>query len=88
VTLSEGRLSHLSHLVLKAVQDGKLGTVRNERLFLNEVKRALTEAFDVDARLDQLARARMPKHVLPGSRDWDVRYRQYYEEERRKLAGR
>jgi hypothetical protein len=28
----------------------------------------------------------MPKRVLPGSREWDVLYRQYYDEERRKLG--
>ena len=86
MTLSEARLSHLSHLLLKAVTGDKLGRVRNERLFLAEAKRILTDAFSVDSRLDQAARARMPKHVMPGSRDWDVRYRQYYEEERRKLG--
>jgi len=26
--------------------------------------------------------------VAPGSREWDVLYRKYYEEERRKLEGR
>ncbi len=80
MNLSEGRLSHLSHLILKAVTDGKLGRVRNDRLFLNEAKKVLTQVFDLDARLDQLARARMPHKVLPGSREWDVLYRRYYEE--------
>ena len=87
MNLSEGRLSHLSHLILKAVTDGKLGRVRNDRLFLNEAKKVLTQVFDLDARLDQLTRARMPHKVLPGSREWDVLYRRYYEEERRKLGG-
>lgn len=86
MSLSEGRLSWLSHALMKAVVDGKLGTVRSEHHFLAEAKRALTEEFSLDADLDRLARARMPKHVMPGSRDWDVRYRQYYEEERRKLG--
>jgi hypothetical protein len=86
VSLSEGRLSHLAHLLMKAVVDGKLGTVRSDRLFLAEAKKALTDEFSIDTELDRLARARMPRHVLPGSRDWDVRYRQYYEEERRKLG--
>jgi len=87
VTLSEGRLSYLAHALLKAITADGLGQVRNERLFLNEAKRGLTEAFSVDGRLDQLARARMPKRVVPGSREWDVLYRRYYEEERRKLGG-
>ena len=88
MNLSEGRLSHLSHLILKAVTDGKLGKVRNDRLFLQEAKKVLTDAFDLDVRLDQLVRARMPHKVLPGSREWDVLYRRYYDEERRKLGDR
>lgn len=87
MTLSEGRLSFLSHALLKAVGADKLGTIRNERLFLAEAKRVLSDGFDLDARLDKLARARMPKRVMPGSREWDVLYRRYYEEERRKLGG-
>jgi hypothetical protein len=86
VTLSEARLSFLSHAFLKAVTGDKLGQVRNDRLFLTEAKRVLAEAFSLDGRLDQLARARMPKRIVPGSREWDVLYRQYYEEERRKLG--
>jgi hypothetical protein len=87
VTLSEARLSFLSHAILEAVRKESLGTVRNERLFLAEAKRVLSDGFSLDARLDQLARARMPKRVVPGSREWDVLYRRYYEEERRKLGG-
>jgi hypothetical protein len=87
VTLSEGRLSFLSHAILRAVVDESLGQVRNDRLFLAEAKRALSDGFSLDGRIDQLARARMPKRVLPGSREWDVLYRRYYEEERRKLEG-
>jgi hypothetical protein len=88
VTLSEGRLSHLSHLILKTVMGEKLATIRNERLFLNLVKQALTDTLSTDDRLDQLVRARMPKRTPPGSREWDVLYRKLYEEERRKLGER
>jgi hypothetical protein len=86
LNLSEGRLSFLSHAILKAVGTERLGRVRSERLFLAEAKRVLTDSFSLDDRLDQLARARMPKRVFPGSREWDVLYRRYYEEERRKLG--
>jgi hypothetical protein len=85
VTLSEARLSYLSHAILKAVSEGNLGKVRNERLFLAEAKKALSDGFSLDAELDRMARAHMPKRVLPGSREWDVLYRRYYEEARAKL---
>ena len=87
MTLSEGRLSYLAHAIMRAITDEKLGKVSNDRLFLAEAKRVLTDTFSIDGRLDQLARARMPKRVVPGSREWDVLYRRYYEEERRKLGG-
>ena len=85
MTLSEARLSYLSHAILKAVSEGKLGKVRNERLFLAEAKKALNDGFSLDAELDRMARAHMPKRILPGSREWDVLYRRYYEEARAKL---
>ena len=87
MTLSEARLSFLAHALLKAITGEKLGRVRNERLFLAEAKRILTDGFSLDGRVDQLARARMPKRVVQGSREWDILYRRYYEEERRKLGG-
>jgi hypothetical protein len=88
VTLSEGRLSHLSQVLMKTLTKEGLVAVRNERVFLNAVKTALTDTLSLDDRLDALTRARMPKHALPGSREWDVLYRKIYEEERRKLSDR
>jgi hypothetical protein len=88
VTLSEGRLSHLSQTIMKVLKAERLVTVRNERVFLNAVKTALTDTLSLDDRLDALVRGRMPKHTLPGSREWDVLYRKLYEEERRKLGDR
>ena len=87
MTLSEARLSYLAHAFLEVVRKDKLGQIRSERLFLAEAKKILNDGFSLDGRLDQLARARMPKRVVPGSREWDVLYRRYYEEERRKLGG-
>lgn len=88
MTLSEARLSFLAHEVLRCCREGDLGRVRNERLFLLEAKKILEEAFSVDAQADRQARAKIPKRIPPGSREWDVLYRKAYEEERRKLTGR
>ena len=67
MTLSEGRLSHLAHLLLKVLVDEKLGTVRSDRLALAEAKKALTAGvLDRRRGLDQLARARIPHRVPPG----------------------
>jgi hypothetical protein len=84
VRFSEARLSYLAHALLEAVEGG-LGRVTSEHRFLAEAKRVLVEEASLDARLDELARARIPRGVQPGSREWDVLYRRYREEERRKL---
>jgi len=86
VNLSEGRLSALAQALLAATKRDGLGKILNEHIFLLETKRALTEEFSLDERLDQLARARIPRSAVPGSREWDVHYRRFYEEERRKLG--
>lgn len=88
MTLSEGRLSHLAHALMATLTAEGLIAVRNERVFLNTVKDALTGTLSTDDRLDALVRARMPKRTPPGSREWDVLYRKLYEEERRKLGDR
>ena len=59
MSLSEGRLSHLAQLLMRAVVDGKLGTVRSDHHFLTEAKKALTEEFSLDSELDGLT-ATMP----------------------------
>ena len=86
--LSEGRVSHLAHLVLEAASEGGLARPRNNRLFLNEVKRILSGGpGGPDDEIDMAVRRKiqsLSRNVVPGSREWDVLYRQYTEEERRK----
>src|SRR5579885_2211598 len=66
-------------------QGAGLSAVRFSEARLSYLAHALLEEASLDARLDELARARIPRGVQPGSREWDVLYRRYREEERRKL---
>jgi hypothetical protein len=84
---SEGRKSYLAHRILEAFEKEGLAKVRNQRLALNEIKRVLELDHQVDEQIDALVRrkiASLSRRVAPGSREWDVLYRQYYEEELRK----
>jgi hypothetical protein len=88
---SEGRKSHLAHLIVRTLCDEGLATVENERLVLAEIKRVLDEDHTVDQRIDAAVRrkiASLSRKVPPGSREWDVLYRQYYAEEARKTKPR
>ena len=87
---SEGRLSALAHLVLDAVEKGsEVADLRTDRLVLTEIKAALSDFFNVDDAIDAKVRrkiASLSRRVPEGSGEWDVLYRQYLEEERRKLG--
>ena len=84
--LSESLSSHLAHLAIEALK--KQGAkVRNDRLALAEVKQALTRALDQDPRIDEAVRRRiasLSRAVPAGSAEYEVLYRQYYEQEMRK----
>ncbi len=84
---SEGRKSFLAHKILEMLEKEGLAQIRNHRLALNEIKRVLEQDHKIDEQIDALVRrkiASLSRRVIPGSREWEVLYRQYYEEELRK----
>lgn len=85
--LSDSRISHLAQKILKTLTGEQLATVRSDRLVLTETKRVLAERFQVHDRIDAIVRRKigsLSRPVPPGSREWDVLYRQYFEDELRK----
>ena len=85
--LSDSRISHLAHLVLDGLRKGQLGEFPNEGRALAETKQVLQEYFQREDQLDDIVRRKiqsLSRHVPPGSREWDVLYRKYFEEESRK----
>jgi len=87
---SEGRVSHLAHMALTALKKGdEVADLRGDRLVLGEIKAALTDFFNIDDALDAKVRrkiASLSRRVPEGSGEWDVLYRQYLEEEKRKIG--
>jgi hypothetical protein len=85
--LSESRISHLAHIIIDGIWKNDLADFPNEARTLTETKRVLAEFFGGDDRLDELVRqkiASLSRRIVPGSREWDVLYRKYLEEEQRK----
>jgi uncharacterized protein len=85
--LSENRISHLAHLVLDGLRKAKLGEFPNEGRSLAETKIALRDFFQREDHIDEIVRQKigsLSRHVPPGSREWDILYRKYFEEESRK----
>jgi hypothetical protein len=83
--LSDNRISALARLVLREL--AAEGEIINERAAIAESKRVLAEHFQRDDKIDELVRrkiASLSRRVVPGSTEWDVLYRRYFEEEARK----
>jgi len=90
MSLSEPRISYLAHLVMKEITANRLGKVPNESSFLAETKRVLRDFFGKEDRLDEVVRQRidsLSRRVPAGSREWDILYRKYWEEEAKRHKG-
>ena len=87
IRLSESRISHLAHLIMNGLRKEKLAEFPSEGRSLTETKQVLHEFFQREDYIDEIVRqkiASLSRHVPPGSREWDILYRKYFEEEARK----
>ena len=85
--ISESRISHLAHLVMDGLRKPKLADFPNEGRVLAETKQVLHGFFQGEDQIDDLVRQKigsLSRNVPPGSREWDILYRKYFEEESRK----
>lgn len=90
--LNEDRISHLSHLIVdRLMQDRNVDAVQAEERILREIKRTITDELRFDDEADAAVRRTiqsLSRKVPEGSREWEVLYQKYREEElrrRRKL---
>jgi hypothetical protein len=83
--LSDNRINALARLALRVL--AAEGEVVTERGALAESKRVLAEHFQREDKIDEVVRrkiASLSRRVVPGSTEWDILYRRYFEEELRK----
>lgn len=86
MSLSEDRISHLSHEIMERLWRDDLADVVDEGRALSRIKQTLTDFFSVAEEIDAAVQAKL-RNRAPGSRDWEVLYQKFYQEElvRRKL---
>jgi hypothetical protein len=85
--LSESRISHLAHLIVNGLGKENLADFSHEGRALAETKRVIHEFFRREDDIDEVVRRKimsLSRQVPAGSREWDVLYRKYFEEEMRK----
>lgn len=86
--LSEDRIFHLSHLLQDALAlDKNVGPLQPEERILREIKRTIVAELQFEDEADTAARRTiqsLSRKVPEGSREWDVLYRKYLDEELRR----
>ena len=82
--VSEDRISHLAHRVMDSLWKNDLADFPDEPRSLQIVKSSITAFFAMAEEIDQAVRKKLASYSqakVPGSRDWEILYRKFYEEE-------
>ncbi|MBI5643455.1 MAG: DUF507 family protein [Deltaproteobacteria bacterium] len=82
--LSDDRISHLAHLVSDGIWNDDLVDFKDDDKVLSEIKKVIADYLRVEDDADSAARNKirsLSRDVPEGSREWDILYKKYYEEE-------
>ena len=80
MSLSEDRISNMAHQIVDLIWREDLADVTDESRALARVKQSLDAFFGVVEEIDEAVRAKL-RNRAPGSRDWDILYQKFYQEE-------
>ena len=84
MNISEDRVSHIAHRVLDKVWKNDLVDFPREPRALLRIKMSISEFFANAEEIDQLVRRKLASYAqakVPGSRDWEILYKKFSEEE-------
>ncbi len=83
--LSEDKISHLSHVLLRdLIQQNLIELTDDEGAIRREIKRAIVSELKIGEEIDQIVRKKLQsfsKKLLEGSPEWEVLYRKFFREE-------
>jgi hypothetical protein len=86
--LSDDRISFLSHHIVRTLIKESLVKIPDELEAVQDFKKTITKFLQSEEKVDQSVRAKIAtiKRGIPeGSREWDILYEQYYNEEMNKF---
>jgi uncharacterized protein len=87
VILSEDRQTHLAHIIVDGIWEDDLVEYTDEDEVIREAKRVVAAYVQRETSIDDTVRqkiANMKKGILEGSREFDLLYKKYYDEEQQK----
>ena len=82
--LSDDRISHIAHLISDGIWNDDLVDLVDDNRFLDDIKRTITSFMKIEDDADTSARNKirsLSRDVPEGSREWDILYKKYFEEE-------
>lgn len=82
--ISEDRISHLSHLILDKLWRDELADFPDEARALACIKESISAHFSEFAVIDEAVRKKLASYAqtkVPGSREWEILYHKFYQEE-------
>ncbi|MBF0345511.1 MAG: DUF507 family protein [Nitrospirae bacterium] len=86
--LSDDKISHMSHVVLKGLVDkGLIQLKAEDGKIRKEIKKAIVDELMVGQEIDETVRKKintLSKKVTEGSNEWDILYKKLFAEEERK----
>ncbi len=87
--LSEERQTHWAHIVTDKVWGDDIVDFSDDDQALRIAKKAIVEFVKEDMAIDQSARekvASLKRGVVEGTREWEILYKKYYEEEKNRYG--
>ena len=88
--ISRDKLNKLAHTVADTLADiDQVGFNEDRNTIRQEARKALETLLTQEAAIDTAARAKIAsqrKIILEGSQEWEILYRNYYNDEVRKLG--
>jgi hypothetical protein len=85
--LTEEKARHISHLIIDAIYFDDMADYDDKELVTAEVKKVLVEYLKHEDEIDSLVKSKiksLSRNVPAGSREWDILYKKYFEQEMRK----
>jgi hypothetical protein len=85
LTLSDEKISHLSHVLLKGLMDRSLVELKDEEgKVRREIKRSTVSFLKVSEDIDSSVKKKLQsfsRKIIEGSPEWEVLYKKFYKEE-------
>lgn len=81
---SEDRISHIAHKIMDKLWNDDLADFTDEARALSAIKQSISGYFSIADEIDEAVRSKLASYAqakVPGSRDWEVLYNKFFQEE-------